>query len=76
MKVAKLVEISMAMLKLLSENGVRLEDYRYVSAYYAFLNMRKNRVKHRAAIGMLSEELKVSERTLERVFKRLSTIVN
>jgi AraC-like DNA-binding protein len=76
MKVAKLVKISTAMLKLLSENGIKVDDYRYVDAYYDFLNMRDNRIKHRSAIKMIADDLKVSERTLERVFKRLSRIVN
>ena len=76
MKVAKLVKISMEMLKLLSENGIKVDDYRYVDAYYDFLNMRDNHVKHRSAIKMIAEDFSVSERTLERVFKRLSRIVN
>ena len=76
MKVAKLLKISMAMLKLLSENGIKVDDYRYVDAYYDFLNMRDNHIKHRSAIKMIADDLNVSERTLERVFKRLSRIVN
>ena len=76
MKVAKLVKISTAMLKLLSENGIRIDDWRYISAYENFLNMRDNRVKYRSAIKMLADENNVSERTLERIFKRLSGVVN
>lgn len=76
MKVVKLVKISMAMLKLLSENGIKIDDYRYVGAYEDFLNMRHNKVKYRSAIKMIAEDLDVSERTLERIFKRLSGIVN
>ena len=76
MKVAKLVKIDMEMLKLLSSFGVRIDDWQYVEAYEDFLNMRDNHVKYRAAIKMLSDDLKVSERTLERVFKRLSQVVN
>lgn len=76
MKVAKLVEISMGMLKLLSDNGIKIDDYLYIDAYEQFLHMRDNRVKYRSAIKILAEEKHVSERTLERVFKRLSRIVN
>ena len=76
MKVAKLVKISMEMLKVLSENGIRLDDYRYVEAYEEFLNMRHNRVKYRSAIRQIADEKHISERTLARIFKRLSAIVN
>ena len=76
MKVAKLVKIGTEMLKLLSENGIRIDDYQYVDAYEDFLNMRENRVKYRSAIKMLADEKHISERTLERIFKRLSRSVN
>ena len=72
MKVVELLKISMVMLKMMSENGILRDDWQYVRAYEEFLNMRKNRVKHRVAIRMLAEDYHVSERTLERAFKRLS----
>mgnify|MGYP007101825840 CR=1 FL=1 len=75
MKVVKVVEISIGILKLLSEFGIRIDDWQYVDAYKEFLNMRSNRIKYRSAIMMLAEEKHVSERTLERAFKRLSRIV-
>lgn len=76
MRIAKLLKISIGMLKLLSENGIKMDDWQYVGAYEEFLNMRDNRIKYRSAIKMLAEENHVSERTLERVFKRLSRVVN
>lgn len=75
MRVAKLVKISTQMLMLLSENGIRIDDYKYVEAYESFLNMRDNKMKYKAAIKMLADEKHVSERTLERIFKRLSIVV-
>lgn len=74
MTFAELVKIDTQMLMLLSENGIRIDDYRYVDAYEQFLNMRRNRMKYRAAIKMLADEKHISERTLERVFKRLSRV--
>ena len=76
MKAVKLVQISTEMLKVLSENGIRIDDYKYVDVYYSFLNMRNNRVKHRVAVKILAGENNISERTLERIFKRLSKVVN
>jgi hypothetical protein len=76
MRISKLIKISIGMLKLLSENGIRIDDWQYVDVYEDFLNMRKNKVKYRVAIKMLADEKHISQRTLERAFKRLSRIVN
>ncbi len=64
------------MLKLLSENDIKIDDYRYVDVYEAFVNMRNNKVKYRSAIKILADEKHISERTLERVFKRFSRIID
>ena len=66
------MKIGTEMLKLMSENDIDRDDYVYIKAYEDFLMMRSNRIKYRNAIRMLAEENKVSERTLERAFKRLS----
>ena len=72
MKVTELLIIGKSLLMKMSENGIMLEDYKYIEAFQAFRNMRSNRVKYRSAIKMLAEEYDVSERTIERIFKRLS----
>ena len=75
MKVVEIVRISRELLKLMSDYGVKLGDYKFIDAYTDYVNMRQNRVKHRSAIRMLADERHVSTRTLERVFQRLSKIV-
>lgn len=72
MKVIELLKISNEALKLMSQNGIYLDDYKYVEAYEQFLRMRMFGVKYRAAIRLLSEERGVGERTLQRAFNRLS----
>lgn len=72
MKVIELLKISTEALKLMSQNGILLEDYKYVEAYEHFLRMRLFGIKYRAAISMLAEEWHVGERTLQRAFARLS----
>lgn len=74
MKVVELLKISMSMLKVMSENDVMRDDWKYIEAYEQFLNMRSNKVKYSEAIRMLSEENNVSPRTLERAFERLSRV--
>lgn len=75
MKVVKMLEIGRDLLKFMSDNGIKMDDYKYVDAYYEFLNMRKNHVKYNVAMKMLADELLVSERTLGRVFRRLSNTI-
>lgn len=72
MKVTELLKISCEALKLMSENGIYLDDYKYVSAYEQFLRMRSFGIKYRSAISMLAEERHIGERTLQRAFKRLA----
>lgn len=72
MKVTELLSLGACILEKMSQNGVMRDDYRFVKAYGEFLSMRSKRVKYRAAIKMLADENDVSERTLERIFKRLS----
>ena len=71
MKMIELLKISAEALKLMSRNGIYLEDYKYVEAYDQFLRMRLFGIKYRAAIRMLADEWKVGERTLQRAFRRL-----
>ncbi len=71
MKVVELLKISTHVLSLMNQNGLFLDDYKYVKAYEEYLCMRGYHVKHIAAITELAEELGVSTRTLERAFKRL-----
>lgn len=72
MKVTELLKIGTSMLYIMSQNGIMRDDYQYLQAYEDFLQMRKNRVKYRVAIKLLAEDHNVSERTMERIIKRLS----
>lgn len=72
MKIIELLKISTEALKLMSENGIYVDDYKYIDAYEQFLRMRMFGIKYRAAIAILAEERSIGERTLQRAFKRLS----
>ena len=71
MKVVELLEIGGKMLKLMSENDVKRDDYQYVKMYHEYQNMRKNGVKYRSTIRMLAEEYHTSKASVERVIRRL-----
>ena len=72
MKATELLQIGKQLLSIMSDNNLMRDDYKYLETFDAFLNMRKNRIKYRSAIKMLADEHHISERTLERIFKRLS----
>ena len=72
MKATELLRIATPILSILTENGIMRDDYLYLDVYLDYLNMRDNHVKYKVAIQMLAEEKRVSTRTLERIFKRLS----
>jgi hypothetical protein len=71
MKVVELLKIGGELLKLMSKHDVLRDDYRYVPMFEEYQNLRRNGLKHRAAITMLGDEYHVSTRTIERVIKRL-----
>ena len=72
MKVVELLKIGKELLKMMSENDVKRDDYKFVKMYQEYLTMRKNGVKYRATIQMLSEEYSTSKASVERAIRRLS----
>lgn len=73
MKVIELLKIGGEMLKLMSENDVNRDDWRFVPMYEEFQTMRNNGLKYRECIRMLSEDYNVSRATIERAIRRLSS---
>lgn len=71
MKVVELLEIGGKMLKLMSENDVNRDYYRFVPMYREYEQMRRNKVKYRAAVRMLAEEYKVSRASVERAIRKM-----
>lgn len=71
MKVIELLKIGGEMLKLMSENEVNRDDWRFVPMYEDFQEMRDKGVKYREAVRILAEDYHVSRATVERAIKRL-----
>ena len=71
MKVVELLKIGGELLKLMSEHDVKRDDYKFVKMYHEYLNMRRNGVKYRAVIQILSEEYHTSKASIERAIRRL-----
>ena len=71
MKVVELVKISSEALKMMSENDVMRDDWRFVPMYEEFQSMREKGLKYRECVRMLSEDYHVSRATVERAIRRL-----
>jgi len=71
MKVVELVKISSEALKMMSENDVMRDDWRFVPMYEEFQTMRENGLKYRECVRTLSEDYHVSRATVERAIRRL-----
>ncbi len=76
MKVVELVKISMSALKMMSEIGIKTEDWQHVKMYEEYLSMRDNCEKFRYIIAHLAEKYKLSESSIKRIVKRLSKEVS
>lgn len=72
MRAIELVKISSEAMKVMSEIGIRTDDWRYVRMYEDFVEMRRNREKFRYIIAVLAERYGVSESTVKRVVGRMS----
>lgn len=71
MKVVELLKICHPALKMLSENEVSRDDWRYVKLYEEFLHMRSIGVKYVEAVRMLAEDYCIGRATVERAVSRL-----
>ena len=72
MKVVELVKISKKALEMMSNCGIRTEDWKHLKMYEEYTDMRKNCEKFRYIMAHLSEKYKISESTVKRIVKRLS----
>ena len=71
MKMVDFLRICSPALKMLSENEVSRDDWRYVGLYDEFRQMRELGVKYDEAVRMLKEDYGISRATVERVVARL-----
>lgn len=66
----------MEALKMMSESGIKTEDWQHVKMYEEYQTMRENCEKFRYIIAHLAEKYHMSESSIKRVVKRLSREVN
>ena len=51
MKVVELVKISTETMKVMSNSGIKTDDWQYVKMYEEYLSMRQSREKFRYVLG-------------------------
>lgn len=72
MKVVELLKIGTELLKVMSENDVMRDDWRFVKMYEEFQAMRTNGLKYRECVRMLAEDYGISTATVVRALRRLA----
>lgn len=70
MIVAKLVEISAEMMKILSKYDIRIQDYTFLPLFAEYERMTQNGHKISYIVALLAEEYKISEASVYRILRR------
>lgn len=71
MKVIEMLKIIHPALKMLSQNEVNRDDWRYVPVYEEFWMMREHGMKYEEAVRMLAKDYGIGRATVERAIARL-----
>jgi Mor family transcriptional regulator len=72
MKVAEIVFLGRELLKMASENDVKVNDWKHVDMYKQYVNMRKMGMKYRATICELATTYRISKSNVERIIRRFN----
>lgn len=71
MKAVEILKLLREALKMMSDNGLRLDDWRYVEMYADYVRMKRDGEKYWYIIAELSRLYEVSESTVIRIIRRL-----
>lgn len=72
MKAIEFLKIGRELLKVMSNLGLRRDDYQHIELYEEYVIMRAEGEKVDYILCYLSDKYKLSESTVKRVVKRLS----
>lgn len=70
-----LVKLNCHILKLMIDNGLSVDDIRYLPVYEEYLRKRKEGYKVKYIMVYLYEHYSISESTIKRVIQRFSRII-
>ena len=71
MKIVELLKISSELLKMLHENGIGIEDYKYIPMLRDYYEMKERGEKTTYSVMKLSEKYSICERKVYKLLKRL-----
>lgn len=71
----ELLKINRKSVEMMSKSGIRMDDHKFVPMYEKYQEMRSNGDKVSYIVAMLAEAYKVSESSVKRIIRRLSSEV-
>lgn len=71
MKVIDLLKIQREPLKVMSDCGLKVDDYGYIAMYEEYRDRRRDNEKYRYVIMCLSMKYHISESKVKRIIRRL-----
>ena len=72
MKKVELLTMGCELLKMMSENGIKIDDYKYIELFKEYLKRRKNNEKYWVIIPELSDKYNISKSSCCRIIRRLN----
>jgi hypothetical protein len=69
MKVGDLLKIGVEMLKILHENDIRIDDYKYIPLFLEYQAMKEQGEKTTYVVAILSERYNLCERKVYKVLQ-------
>ena len=72
MKVVKILEFGRDLLKFMSDNDLKRDDYLFIGMYQEYEYRRRNHEKYTVIISELSHKYRLGESTVKRLVRRLS----
>lgn len=72
MKVIELLTISGEILKVMHENGIKIDDYKYVPLYNDYVAMKAQGLKVTYIIAVLSQKYNICERKVYKVIRAMN----
>lgn len=75
MEIANLIQISVEMMKLLSNYGVKMSDYRYVCLFNEYQELLSKGYKVSYVVALMADKYHISEASVYRIVKKMKAKV-
>lgn len=75
MEVVELLKLGREMLKMLSENGIKVDDWKYIALYSDYEEMVTGGGKISYVVAVLAEKYAISEASVWRVLRRFNRTI-